>query len=107
MLLRGKKALYVRSSVDNTRLLVIMSTHNQGSNYLALRTFLENQFCDLLFISDSNNSWSASLIFSSVQNNHHDAIFVRINFGADKKDENVLVRNIKIVFGYFPDDLMF
>ncbi|WP_284336507.1 hypothetical protein [Comamonas sp. NoAH] len=52
-----KKILYVKSSFNNEQLLVVMSTHNQGANYLALRTFLENQFCDILFISDPGNSW--------------------------------------------------
>jgi hypothetical protein len=55
----GKKVLFVPISKDSNseKLLIVMSAHNQGNKYMALRSFLENQICDLLFISDPKNSW--------------------------------------------------
>lgn len=55
----GKKVLFVPLEYGSRseRLLVVMSAHNQGGKYMALRSFLENQKCDLLFISDPKNSW--------------------------------------------------
>ncbi|CAB3626862.1 hypothetical protein [Achromobacter pestifer] len=54
----GKKILYVplKESTKN-QLLIVMSTHNQGTNYLAMRSFLEDQKYDLLFIADPFNTW--------------------------------------------------
>ena len=55
----NKKALYacLNNGKPSERLLVIMNTHNHGDRYMALRQFTENQACDLLFITDPNNSW--------------------------------------------------
>lgn len=55
----GKKVLFVpaEAGLRSERLLVVMSAHNQGGKYMALRSFLEDQKCDLLFISDPKNSW--------------------------------------------------
>ncbi|KPG98574.1 hypothetical protein AEQ67_14680 [Pseudomonas sp. RIT-PI-q] len=55
----GKKVLFVplKKGSNSEKLLIVMSAHNQGSKYMALRSFLENQICDLLFISDPKNSW--------------------------------------------------
>lgn len=55
----GKKVLYVpvNPDVKSERLLIVMSAHNQGGKYMALRSFLESQICDLLFVSDPKNSW--------------------------------------------------
>lgn len=55
----GKKVLFVqlKPELRSEKLLIVMSAHNQGSKYMALRSFLENQKCDLLFISDPKNSW--------------------------------------------------
>jgi len=53
----GKKVLFVKYAGNSEKLLIVMSTHNQGENYLGLRNFLENQFCDLLFVCDPINSW--------------------------------------------------
>lgn len=55
---RGKKLLYVPlKGSASSQLLIVMSTHNQGSNYLAMRTFLEDQKYDLLFVTDPSNTW--------------------------------------------------
>lgn len=55
----GKKVLFVPLANESysEKLLIVMSAHNQGNKYMALRSFLENQTCDLLFISDPKNSW--------------------------------------------------
>ena len=55
----GKKVLFVplNKGSNSEKLLIVMSAHNQGGKYMALRSFLENQICDLLFISDPKNSW--------------------------------------------------
>lgn len=55
----GKKVLFVPSNAAEgpKKLLIVMSAHNQGTKYMALRSFLENQLCDLLFVSDPKNSW--------------------------------------------------
>lgn len=55
----GKKILFVplNPDVKSDRLLIVMSAHNQGGKYMALRSFLESQVCDLLFVSDPKNSW--------------------------------------------------
>lgn len=55
----GKTILFVplHSGKNSEKLLIVMSAHNQGKKYMALRSFLENQICDLLFITDPKNSW--------------------------------------------------
>ncbi|WP_030128437.1 hypothetical protein [Pseudomonas sp. QTF5] len=55
----GKKVLFIplNKGSNSEKLLIVMSAHNQGGKYMALRSFLENQICDLLFISDPKNSW--------------------------------------------------
>ncbi|MBC6503506.1 hypothetical protein GW742_18820 [Citrobacter freundii] len=55
----GKKYLYIPEELDkkNERLLVILSAHNQGEKYMALRAFTEDQQCDLLFMHNPDNTW--------------------------------------------------
>ncbi|WP_177440569.1 hypothetical protein [Pseudomonas sp. Irchel 3H3] len=55
----GKKVLYARLDGEQhtEKLLIVMSTHNHGDRYMALRSFTENQVCDLLFVTDPNNTW--------------------------------------------------
>lgn len=55
----GKRTLYIQLDVatKSDRLLIVMSAHNHGEKYMALRSFLEKQTCDLLFITDPKNSW--------------------------------------------------
>ncbi|WP_095143175.1 hypothetical protein [Pseudomonas sp. Irchel s3b6] len=55
----GKRTLFVRLNRKkySERLLIVMSAHNHGEKYMALRSFLEKQTCDLLFITDPKNSW--------------------------------------------------
>lgn len=55
----GKKVLFIpySSDVEPKKLLIVMSAHNQGEKYMALRSFIDSQICDLLFISDPRNSW--------------------------------------------------
>ena len=55
----GKKYLYLKKDSDKTakRLLVVLSAHNQGEKFMALRGFIENQQCDLLFMNNPNNTW--------------------------------------------------
>lgn len=55
----GKKYLYLTKDGNkkDKRLLIVMSTHNQGEKYMALRGFIENQKCDLLFINNPENTW--------------------------------------------------
>lgn len=55
----GKTVLFValEAGLRSEKLLVVMNTHNQGGEYMALRSFLENQKCDLLFVCDPANSW--------------------------------------------------
>lgn len=57
--LYGKQLLYVPAETGDVprQLLIVMSTHNQGKNYLAMRSFLENQKHDLLFVTDPQNTW--------------------------------------------------
>lgn len=55
----GKKYVYLPEEPDkkNERLLVILSAHNQGEKYMALRAFTEDQRCDLLFMHNPENTW--------------------------------------------------
>ncbi|WP_416468161.1 hypothetical protein [Pseudomonas sp. LFS044] len=55
----GKRTLYIQLNAEkkSDRLLIVMSAHNHGEKYMALRSFLEKQICDLLFITDPKNSW--------------------------------------------------
>lgn len=55
----GKRVLYVpiEQGARSQNLLIIMSAHNHGEKYMALRSFLTKQICDLLFITDPKNSW--------------------------------------------------
>lgn len=59
----GKKVLFVPISRDSNseKLLIVMSAHNQGNKYMALRSFLENQVCDLLFISDPKTPGTSTM----------------------------------------------
>ncbi|MBE9607844.1 hypothetical protein [Chitinilyticum piscinae] len=54
--INGKKVLFVPKS-HSDKLLVLLSAHNQKNNYFLLRTFLENQTDNLLFLTDTNNTW--------------------------------------------------
>lgn len=51
-----KKYLFVECEGSN-KVLVLLSAHNQGDKYFLLRSFLENQKFNLLFITDPDNSW--------------------------------------------------
>jgi len=55
----GKRTLYIQRNAKkkSSRLLVVMSAHNYGDKYMAMRSFLEKQVCDLLFITDPKNTW--------------------------------------------------
>ena len=55
-ILSGKKYLFVEC-VGSKKILVLLSAHNQGNKYFLLRSFLENQRFNLLFITDPDNSW--------------------------------------------------
>lgn len=52
----GKKYLYVPLE-GSDQLLVLLSAHNQKGKYFLLRSFLENQKYNLLFITDQFNTW--------------------------------------------------
>lgn len=51
-----KKYLY-KPIENSSRLLILLSAHNQKTNYFLLRSFIENQHCNLLFLTDENNTW--------------------------------------------------
>jgi hypothetical protein len=55
----GKRVLYVKQEPEkhSQNLLIVMSAHNHGEKYMALRSFLSKQTCDLLFITDPKNTW--------------------------------------------------
>ncbi len=58
IILLGKKVLFLQKDEKRSdRLLVVMSAHNQADKYMALRSFIQNQVCDLLFVTDPANSW--------------------------------------------------
>lgn len=52
----GKRFLFVPKD-DSQELLILLSAHNQKNRYFLLRTFLEDQRCNLLFLTDPANSW--------------------------------------------------
>ena len=51
-----KKYLFVPFE-GSDRVLILLSAHNQGGKYFLLRSFLERQKYNLLFITDPDNSW--------------------------------------------------
>lgn len=55
----GKRVLYAKVDTEkhSQNLLIVMSAHNHGEKYMALRSFLSKQTCDLLFITDPKNTW--------------------------------------------------
>lgn len=55
----GKRVLYAKldPAKYSQNLLIVMSAHNHGEKYMALRSFLSKQTCDLLFITDPKNTW--------------------------------------------------
>ena len=60
----GKKYLYIPNrandsslSIDNRSLLIAMSTHNFGDRFFMLKSFLNNQKYDLLFVNDPLNTY--------------------------------------------------
>lgn len=53
---KNKNYLFVPCDTSD-KLLVLLSAHNQKNNYFLLRTFLENQRCNLLFLTDPCNTW--------------------------------------------------
>lgn len=83
----GKKVLFVpySYSVEPKKLLIVMSAHNQGERYMALRSFLDNQICDLLFISDPRNSWYLDKDYGETYQN------VIKHFSVNYEPENVFL----------------
>ena len=62
--LKGKKYLFVpKEGCD--RVLILLSAHNQGDKYFLLRSFVEKDKYNLLFITDPGNSWYLNDDFGS------------------------------------------
>lgn len=53
----GRKYVHHKKEGGDGKLDIIMSAHNQGEKYMALRTFIENSNSDLLFLNNPENSW--------------------------------------------------
>ena len=73
----GRKYVYLE---NNEKLIVIMSAHNQGDNYMSLKTFYDNFNCSLLFLNNPENSWYLDSC------NSYDKILSEILNGYDSKD---------------------
>lgn len=86
-IISGKRVLYVQlsSKKRSEKLLIVMSAHNHGEKYMALRSFLEKQTCDLLFITDPKNSWYLD--------NDNGASFEELikSYSRNYKDKNVFL----------------
>lgn len=59
--MHGKQVLYFpkvgKHTKAESKLLVVMSALKQGNNFMYLRSFLESQEHDLLFLNDPQNTW--------------------------------------------------
>lgn len=120
----GRKYLHHRKKDGDGKLNVIMSAHNHGGKYMALRTFIENSDSDLLFINNPENSWYldsddsySHIIYDLLKDyNHADvtfygssmsgfaAIYFSIKFNANAIAINPQV-NLNISYDYAWDGL--
>ena len=76
----GRKYLYVPKE-GSSKLLILLSAHNQGNRYFLLKSFISNQKYNLLFITNPENNWY-------LDDNFGESYIKLIKYISDKYDKN-------------------